>query len=300
MTSHHHKHDDWAAMAEYLVLNAETHEPYYAQAFAGMNAPRRILDIGSGPGVIACHLAQRFPDAEVVAVDGSPELLELAAHRAHHLGVGLTTRVAEFPDGLGDLGTADFVWSAQVMHHVGDQQGALRRLAALVEPGGRLSIVEGGLPARWLPRDVGFGCPGLQSRLDALTDSAFAQMRAELPGSVTTVENWPAMLQAAGLVDAHSKTYLVDHPAPLAEGPRRLVRILLERARDILMAPPAGSLRTVLAESVDAASVAAEAVDRDDRATIDRLLDPDDPAGIDHRPDVFFLAAKTVHSATRP
>jgi SAM-dependent methyltransferase len=274
MTDHH----DWAAMADYLVLNAETYEPYYAQAFAGMAAPRRILDIGSGPGVLACHLARRFPAAEVVAVDGSPELLELAADRARRRGVRLQTRVAEFPDGLAELGTADFVWSAQVMHHVGDQQDALKRLAALLAPGGSLSIVEGGLPARWLPRDVGFGQPGLQSRLDALTDDAFSQMRADLPGHAATVEDWPAMLRAAGLADARSRTYLVDHPAPLAEGPRRLVRILFERSREGL----AGSL------------------DAEDLATLDRLLDPDDPAGIDNRPDVFFLAAKTVHSATRP
>lgn len=279
MTNHHgHHHDDWAGMADYLVLNAETHEPYYAQAFAGMDAPRRILDIGSGPGVIACYLARRFPDAEVVAVDGSPELLDMAASRARRLGVRLTTRVAEFPDGLADLGTADFVWSAQVMHHVGDQQDALKRLAALLAPGGKLSIVEGGLPARWLPRDVGFGRPGLQSRLDAVTEDAFSHMRAELPGSVVAVEDWPAMLRAAGLADAHSKTYLVDHPAPLADGPRRYVRLLLQRSREML----------------------AEAVDAEDRTTIDRLLDPDDPVGIDRRRDVYFLAAKTVHSAVRP
>jgi hypothetical protein len=102
-------------------------------------------------------------------------------------------------------------------------------------------------------------------------------MRADLPGHAATVEDWPAMLRAAGLADARSRTYLVDHPAPLAEGPRRLVRILFERSREGL----AGSL------------------DAEDLATLDRLLDPDDPAGIDNRPDVFFLAAKTVHSAIR-
>jgi SAM-dependent methyltransferase len=273
MTDHH----DWAAMADYLVLNAETYEPYYAQAFQEMPAPRRILDIGSGPGVVACYLAKRFPATEVVAVDGSPELLEIAADRARRLGVRLETRPAEFPDGLAELGTADFVWSAQVMHHVGDQQDALKRLATLVEPGGTLSIVEGGLTPRWLPRDVGFGRPGLQSRLDVLTEVGFAEMRAELPGSVAAVEDWPAMLRTAGLTDARNRTYLVDHPAPLADGPRRHVRRLLERSREML----------------------ADSLDADDRTTVDRLLDPDDPAGIDHRPDAFFLAAKTVHSGSR-
>ncbi|MFF3001865.1 hypothetical protein ACFVTF_03530 [Kitasatospora sp. NPDC057940] len=36
----------------------------------GGHAPvHRVLDVGSGPGVVTCLLARTFPDAEVVAVD---------------------------------------------------------------------------------------------------------------------------------------------------------------------------------------------------------------------------------------
>ncbi|WP_028927520.1 class I SAM-dependent methyltransferase [Pseudonocardia acaciae] len=271
---------DWAAMADLLELEGETQLSYLEQAFADLGElnPRRVLDVGSGPGVAACLLATMFDKAEVTAVDGSAELLDRAGRRARRLGVRLRTRVATFPEGLDGLGTADLVWSGQVVHHVGDQQDALRRLAGLLEPGGVLAIVEGGLPACWLPRDVGFGRPGLAARLEAATTERFNRMRDELPGSVRVVEDWPAMLTAAGLTDARSRSFLVDLPAPLADGPRLWVRRSLERRR----------------------GMAAETLDADDLATLDRLLDPSDPAGVDRRPDLFVLAVKTVHSARRP
>lgn len=280
MNHQHQHHDiDWAAMADALELEGAAFSPYVAQALDQLDqlTPQRILDIGSGPGVAACQLAEKFGDAEVIAVDGSSELLERAAKRAARLGVRVTTRQAEFPEGLKNLPAADLVWSAQVVHHVGDQLGALKDLAALLRSGGTLAIVEGGLPVRSLPRDIGFGKPGLQYRLDVATNERFDLMRAELPGSVAVVEDWPAMLRAAGLVDAHSRTFLVDHAAPLVDGPRQFIRRTVERQRAGL----------------------AEFLDPDDLATLDRLLDPTDQAGIDRRPDLFLLAAKTVHFARR-
>ncbi|WP_158891674.1 class I SAM-dependent methyltransferase [Amycolatopsis anabasis] len=272
-------HHDWAAMAEHLELEAETNSPYVRQALAELEhlTPRRILDIGSGPGVAACLMAAAFDQAEVTAVDGAPELLAHAEQRAERLGVKLRTQVAEFPDGLAGLTPADLVWSGQVVHHVGDQQDALNQLAGLLEPGGVLAIVEGGLPPRWLPRDLGFGRPGLHARLDVAMADGFNQMRAELPGSVSVVEDWPGMLRAAGLAEVRSKTFLVDHPAPLADGPRRTVRRWLERFRN----------------------GAEERLDAEDVATLDRLLDPADPAGVDRRADLFVLTAKTVHFGRR-
>ena len=270
---------DWAALADLLELEGETHSPYVRQAFAELEhlAPQRILDIGSGPGVAACRLAEVFPQAEVTAVDGSPELLARAEQRAERLGVRLRTQVAEFPAGLADLEPADLVWSGQVVHHVGDQQDALDRLAGLLSPGGVLAIVEGGLPARWLPRDLGFGRPGLQFRLDAALADRFTKMREELPGTTRVLEDWPALLRTAGLVEARSRTFLVDLPAPLDDGPRRFAQQSLERERHVLD----------------------EYLDAEDRKALDRLLDPADPASIYRRDDLFVLTAKTVHFGRR-
>ena len=54
-------------------------------------APRRILDLGTGTGALALGLAKLYPEAEVLAVDFSEEALALA--RENGAVLGLETRV---------------------------------------------------------------------------------------------------------------------------------------------------------------------------------------------------------------
>ncbi|OIJ97452.1 SAM-dependent methyltransferase [Streptomyces sp. MUSC 14] len=276
---------DWAAMAAHLETEAEVTAPAYESALAWLGTevtePGLIVDAGSGPGVIACLFARQFPGARVVAADGSAPLLEHARARAARAGVAdrFDTLAGELPDALGELEyPADLLWASRSLHHLGDQKAALAAFGARLAPGGTLAILEGGLAPRYLPRDVGFGRPGLQTRLDALQEDRFAEMRAELPGAVAEAEDWPALLTAAGLKHTGTRTFLLDLPAPLPETARAFVVSMLTRARDLH----------------------AEALDAGDRATLDRLLDPADPGSVHRRPDVFVLAAHTVHRAVRP
>ncbi len=273
---------DWAELADLLEGEAETLRPYLDGAAAWLRERtgpvRRVLDVGSGPGVMSVLLAETFPDAEVVAVDGAPELLALAANRAAAAGVRVAVREARLPEEVADLGEADLVWAGQFVHHLGDQQAALDALGALLRPGGVLAVVEGGLPFRCLPRDFGIGRPGLQARLDVVVEEAFTAMRAEQPGSVEVVEAWSAMLGRAGLLDATSRTFLVDRPAPLADPFRAHVRRVLARQ----------------------AHRAGEVLDAEDTAAVAALLDDDNPAGVRARADLFVLTARTVHAARKP
>ena len=41
-------------------------------------SPRRIVDLGCGPGELTLTLAARWPDAAVIGVDSSPEMLAKA------------------------------------------------------------------------------------------------------------------------------------------------------------------------------------------------------------------------------
>ncbi|MFE1750993.1 class I SAM-dependent methyltransferase [Streptomyces anandii] len=283
---HHHGHTDidWAVMAPLLESQAELFAPLYERAMAWLakevTEPGLIVDTGSGPGVVACLFAETFPGARVVAVDGSEPLLERARARAARLGIAdrFTTVTGELPGALAELDyPADLLWASNALHHLGDQRAALAAFAERLAPGGTLALLEGGLPARFLPRDIGFGRPGLQARIDAVEADWFTRMREDIPGSVAVTEDWPALMAAAGLKPARTRSFLLDLPAPVSDRARAYVVASLTRLRESLE----------------------EGLDAEDLTTLDRLLDPDDEASVHHRSDVFVLKAHTVHTAVR-
>ena len=287
--AHGHGHEpgdfDWDVMAPVLEKNAELSLDQYGETarwVAGLSgAPevRRVLDIGSGPGVVTCLLAEAFPDAEVVAVDGTPALLERAEARARRLGLGDRVRTlhAELPDDLGTLEEADLIWAGNSLHHVGDQRAVLAAFAGLLRPGGTVALVEGGLPTRHLPRDIGIGRAGLEARVDAASADWFAEMRAALPGAKEETEDWNALFGAVGLKPRGTRSFLLDLPAPVSATARAHAVETFTRQRDVL----------------------GDRLTAEDVAVLDRLLDPADPAGLHRREDVFVLTARTVHVAGR-
>ncbi|MFF4826226.1 class I SAM-dependent methyltransferase [Streptomyces sp. NPDC001312] len=281
---HGHTDIDWAVMAPLLEAQAELFAPLYGKVMAWLGEkspePGLIVDAGSGPGVISCLFAEAFPGARVVAVDGSEPLLERARARAARLGLPdrLGTLTGELPGVLDELEyPADLLWAGNSLHHLGDQRAALAAFAERLAPGGTLALLEGGLPARFLPRDLGIGRPGLQARLDVVLEDWFARMRAELPGSVAETEDWPALLASAGLKPSGTRSFLLDLPAPVSDPARAYVAAELNR----------------LQESLESG------IDDEDRATLDRLLDPEDEASVHRRSDLFVLKAYTVHTGVR-
>ena len=90
-----------------------------------LRMPKRILDVGTGSGVIALCLAQKFPDAEILASDISDDALLLARENALRHGINhvqfLKSDLLEKVDGKFDLIVANLPY---VSRHDRDQLAA--------------------------------------------------------------------------------------------------------------------------------------------------------------------------------
>ena len=101
---------------------------------AGVTAGTRVLDVGTGPGVVAGAAAAR--GARVTAVDAEPSMAEAAARNVP----GLDVRVAVLPDLPLPDGAFDAVTGNFVINATGDPAGVLAELSRVLREGGRLAL----------------------------------------------------------------------------------------------------------------------------------------------------------------
>jgi arsenite methyltransferase len=121
-------------------------------------AGERVLDIGSGPGLLAGELAAAVgPTGRVCGVDVSADMLALA--RARDLPAGsapveyLSAEVERlpYPDNTFDLAV-----STQVLEYVPDVKAALAEAYRVLRPGGRLLLLDTDWDSIvWHSRDAG-------------------------------------------------------------------------------------------------------------------------------------------------
>jgi len=98
-------------------------------------APRRILDVGCGPGVALAPLAQRFPEAEIVALDLALPMLQFAAIDAPVAARFVCADAQALP--LADA-SVDLVHSSLCLQWCDDPGLALAEFARVLRPGGVL------------------------------------------------------------------------------------------------------------------------------------------------------------------
>lgn len=125
-------------------------EPTIA-SFAGTGNPfsvgvlitgERVVDVGCGGGIDSLIAARMVgSQGQVIGVDMTPAMLAKARSSASQARV----RNVDFREGLGealpvDDGTADVVISNGVLNLMPDKDAALREMARVLKPGGRLQI----------------------------------------------------------------------------------------------------------------------------------------------------------------
>ena len=88
----------------------------------------RVLDVGSGHGVVAAAVLDAFPNATAVGLDISEAMMEEGSERMKRFGSRFRYQVGDFADGVlpDELGTFDVVVSSRAIHHLtGDGKKSL-------------------------------------------------------------------------------------------------------------------------------------------------------------------------------
>lgn len=165
-----------------------------------LRGDERVLDAGCGSGRVTELLVERLPRGTVVALDGSPAMIEQARSRLAHFGDRVEYIVADLGRPLTLAEPVDAIVSTATFHWVPDHDAMFRNLAAVLRPGGRLVAQCGG-----------FGnVASIRRVLAGIGDGWLGDAHFETPAATT------ARLEAAGFAEIHC--WLTEEPTSFEPG----------------------------------------------------------------------------------
>jgi tRNA (cmo5U34)-methyltransferase len=115
--------------------------------------PGRILDIGTGPGLLAAMLLDRFPSATAIGLDVSEPMREIATARMADYGDRFRFVLGDFVEGeLPADGPFDLAVSSRAIHHIPRQlkQRLYAAVFKVLAPGGAFFNLDSVAPGEGL------------------------------------------------------------------------------------------------------------------------------------------------------
>jgi demethylmenaquinone methyltransferase/2-methoxy-6-polyprenyl-1,4-benzoquinol methylase len=190
-------------------------DPRWRRALVDAIAPapgERVLDVACGTGLVSFALAERA-ECHVLGLDQSEQML-----------VRARTRLAELPELSGRVqfirgeaerlaladGTFDALTFTYLLRYVDDPLLTMRELARVVRPGGRIGMVEFGVPPVAPPRALWrvytrVGLPLLGRLISPAWREVGSFLGPNIEGFHRRQRDLPALWRAAGLRDVRMR-----------------------------------------------------------------------------------------------
>lgn len=151
---------DWSAKQYAKFLDERTRPSRDLLARVPLAAPKRVIDLGCGPGNSTAVLAERYPEADLSGIDSSPDMIRQAKETLPSVPFDIADLQTYQPEG----GAVDLLFSNAVFQWLpGDiRLRIITDLVASLAPGGSLAFqVPNNLsePSHVLMRETAFA-PG--------------------------------------------------------------------------------------------------------------------------------------------
>lgn len=104
----------------------------------------KVLDLGTGPGYLPFEIAKRAPGLEIVGIDLSSGMVDIAKKKANELGLSnrvtfKTANATSLPFGAASF---DFVVSTLSMHHWHDPKACFKEIHRVLKNNGEANIFD--------------------------------------------------------------------------------------------------------------------------------------------------------------
>jgi ubiquinone/menaquinone biosynthesis C-methylase UbiE len=143
------------------VVRATTREAEFKRRLldvAAIEPGHRVLDLACGTGTLAIEAKLREPGAELVGVDGDPEMLERAREKAAAAGADIALDEGLSTDLPYEDASFDRVLSTLFFHHLdlAGKRTTFAELARVLRSGGELHVADWGRPSDPLMAALGW------------------------------------------------------------------------------------------------------------------------------------------------
>jgi trans-aconitate 2-methyltransferase len=191
---------DWDARTYDAVASPQARWGAAVLDRLALRGDERVLDAGCGSGRVTELLAERLPHGRVVALDGSPAMVDEARRRLARFGDRVEYVVADLAEPLPIEAPVDAILSTATFHWIHDQAALYRHLAAVIRPGGQLVAQYGG----------GANTASVRAVLATIGDGWTGDVFFAWPDET---RRW---VEAAGFEDV--RVWLHDEPTPFEPG----------------------------------------------------------------------------------